>query len=927
MVHPLILSGTRYPTGTAHIAGYNGLLSAISPVKASEKNSEWLTRKRLIDPKLKATGWSIIPFTPGMSLNSHKHCAIEEFETANGPADYALCVDGRVLGVVEAKKLTLGPQSVLTQAERYSKGFTDSPFNFRGYRVPFLYSTNGEVIWHHDIRHELNRSHIVAQFHTPEALLEQIDKDFDSSCGALNRMPNDHPKLRPYQREANGAIEKAIADREQQMLVAMATGTGKTFTMVNQVYRLMKSGVARRILFLVDRRALAAQAVLAFASFEPEPGLKFTNIYEVYSQRFQREDFDEDQKFDPKVLPSSYLTDPQPGHAFVYVSTIQRMTINLFGRDAIFAAGDEELDDDATKLDIPIHAFDLVIADECHRGYTSSEAAIWRKTLDHFDATKVGLTATPAAHTTAYFKDIVYRYEYERAVREGYLVDYDVVAIKSNVRMSGVFLKEGEQVGVVNPESGAQQLDLLEDERQFDSTQVERDITAPDSNKKILLEVKKWAEEHEKQYGRFPKILVFAVNDLPHTSHADHLVEIGRDVFGRGDSFVHKITGRVDRPLQHIREFRNRPMPNVVVTVDLLTTGVDIPDLEGIVFLRPVKSRILFEQMLGRGTRKGEHFPDKSHFVVFDCFDGTLLEYFKKATAITAEPPQHETRTIAEIIEDIWNNRDRDYNIRRLVKRLQRIDKEMSGEARDMFAAYIPQGDMAQYASDLPRKLRAAFTETMKLLRDKAFQDLLVNYPRRQRTFWIAVETEDTVTSSWLVRGTDGKEYKPDDYLTVFAKFVKENPAQVEAIRILLGRPEDWSTSALTELRQKLAAAPQRFTLENLRKAHQIHYHKALVDIISMVKHAANEEEPLYTPAERVKLAVAKISAGKAFTAEQIQWLDRIEAHLAENLTIDKDDFDAVPVFSLAGGWGRANKVFEGKLPQMIRQLNEAIAS
>jgi type I restriction enzyme R subunit len=896
-------------------------------VKPSEKNSEWLTRKRLIDPKLKAAGWSIVPFSPGMSLNSHKRCAIEEFETANGPADYALCVDGKILGVVEAKKLTLGPQAVLTQAERYGKGFTNSPFNFRGYRVPFMYSTNGEVIWHHDIRHELNRSHIVTQFHTPEALLERIGKDMDSCCGTLGQTLNDHPKVRPYQREANDAIEKAIAERKQQMLVAMATGTGKTFTMVNEVYRLMKSGVARRILFLVDRRALAAQAVLAFGSFEPEPGLKFPNIYEVYSQRFQREDFDEDQKFDPKVLPSSYLTHPQPGHAFVYVSTIQRMTINLFGRDAIFAAGDEELDEDATKLDIPIHAFDLVIADECHRGYTSSEAAVWRKTLDHFDATKIGLTATPAAHTTAYFKDILYRYEYDRAVREGFLVDYDVVAVKSNVRMSGVFLKEGEQVGVVNPESGAHQLDLLEDERQFDSTQVERDITAPDSNKKILQEVKKWAEEHEKQYARFPKILIFAANDLPHTSHADQLVEITRDIFGKGEAFVQKITGRVDRPLQHIREFRNRPQPNVVVTVDLLTTGVDIPDLEGIVFLRPVKSRILFEQMLGRGTRKGEHFPDKSHFVVFDCFDGTLLEYFKKATAITAEPPQHEIRMIAEIIEDIWNNRDRDYNVRRLVKRLQRIDKEMSAEARDMFAAFLPQGDMAEFACDLPRKLRTDFTESMKLLRDKNFQDLLVNYPRRQRTFWIAIEAEDTVTSSWIVRGTDGKEYKPEDYLSVFAKFVRDNSVQVEAIRILLDRPKDWNTQALTELRQKLATAPQRFTLENLRKAHEIHYHKALVDIISMVKHAANEQAPLYTPAERVKLAVAKISAGKPFTAEQVQWLDRIEAHSVENLTIEQEDFDAVPVLSLAGGWGRANKVFAGKLPQMIQQLNEAIAS
>ena len=166
-------------------------------MNASEQNSEWLTRKRLIDPKLKAAGWKIVPFSPGMSLNAHSSCAIEEFETSNGPADYALCVDGAVLGIVEAKKLTLGPQSVLTQAERYSRGVTDSPLNYRGYRVPFLYSTNGEVIWHHDIRHELSRSHIVAQFHTPEALTECLQKDFDACCETLSQTPNDHPRPHP----------------------------------------------------------------------------------------------------------------------------------------------------------------------------------------------------------------------------------------------------------------------------------------------------------------------------------------------------------------------------------------------------------------------------------------------------------------------------------------------------------------------------------------------------------------------------------------------------------------------------------------------------------------------------------------------------------------------------------------------------------
>ncbi len=183
-----------------------------------------------------------------------------------------------------------------------------------------------------------------------------------------------------------------------------------------------------------------------------------------------------------------------------------------------------------------------------------------------------------------------------------------------------------------------------------------------------------------------------------------------------------KITGRVDRPLQQIREFRNRPEPGIVVTVDLLTTGVDIPDLEFIVFLRPVKSRILFEQMLGRGTRKGEQYPDKSHFTVFDCFDGTLLAYFRNATGITAEPPDKPTRTIKEIIDDIWGNHDRDYNIRCLVKRLQRIDKEMAGEARDQFAAFgIVNGDVGRYASELPGNLRINFVDSMQRSAQRGF--------------------------------------------------------------------------------------------------------------------------------------------------------------------------------------------------------------
>ena len=302
---------------------------------SAQRESERQTRRERIDPKLRAAGWQIVPFDEHAELASYTHHALEEYSTDNGPADYALVVDGQLLGIAEAKKVTRGAHGALTQAERYSRGASSSPLNFRGYHVPFLYSTNGELIFHHDIRDRLNLSRRIAKFHTPDALSELLGQDFAGACSWFAENPNNHPRLRPYQIEANDAIEESITSRKRQMLVAMATGTGKTFTLVNQVYRLMKSGVSQRILFLVDRRALAAQAVRAFASFEPETGLKFNKIYEVYNQRFQREDFGEDEKFDPKMLPQSYLQEPKPGHAFVYISTIQRMTINLFGRGSV----------------------------------------------------------------------------------------------------------------------------------------------------------------------------------------------------------------------------------------------------------------------------------------------------------------------------------------------------------------------------------------------------------------------------------------------------------------------------------------------------------------------------------------------------------------------------------------------------------------
>ena len=291
------------------------------------------------------------------------------------------------------------------------------------------------------------------------------------------------------------------------------------------------------------------------------------------------------------MLPNEYLTDPKSRDAFVYVCTIQRMRINLFGKqdeNDVYMSEEE----DAEKLDIPIHAFDVVIADECHRGYTSSEDSKWREVLNHFDAIRIGLTATPAAHTTAFFKEVVYRYDYERAVREGFLVDYDAVAVDSDITVNGTFLQEGDEVGIRSTKTGQLVFDTLEDERKLEPETNESDWTAPDRNRKIVQELKKYLLKQEEESGHFPKTLIFADNDLAHTSHCDILVDMLRDEFGRGDAFVQKITGSptVDRPLQKIREFRNRENPGIVVTVDMLSTGVDVPKIENIVFLRSVKS-------------------------------------------------------------------------------------------------------------------------------------------------------------------------------------------------------------------------------------------------------------------------------------------------------------------------------------------------
>ena len=922
------------PKAEADIIDFKKRSQEISKFKEIDLN-ERQTRRILIDVRLKKLGWKIINFSEKLNLESLDKVAVAELPTKQGFADYALIVKGKLLGFIEAKKIKTGSQNVIEQAKRYSKDSVQETGRWREYKVPFLYSTNGEKVFFLDIRNEKNISRELSDFHTPDALNEFFNREnieftkWFKDYQVENYFENCSQKPYPFQKRAIESVEKGIIESQRKMLLAMATGTGKTYTTVSMIYRLLESKAAKRVLFLVDRKALAAQAVTAFASFDTPKGNKFNKEYEIYSQRFQKEDFEEGEAYDSNVLPNEYLTKPQAKHTFVYVSTIQRMTINLKGKDSNISDEEGNLEyeiDDANQINIPIHAFDLIIVDECHRGYTSKETNLWRTTINYFDAIKVGLTATPALHTVSYFNEPIYKYSVEEAVEEGFLVDYDdPIIIKSGVRINGVFLKEGEEVELIDTESGKSFIDRLEDERDFASSEIEKKITVPDSNRKIIQEIKKYIDAHEEKTGRFPKTLIFAANDLPHTSHADEIVRICKEEFRRGDDFVCKITGSpsVDRPLQKIRQFRNRPNPAIVVTVDMLSTGVDIPKIEFIVFLRPVKSRILWEQMLGRGTRLCKAI-NKTHFTIVDCFEGTLVEYFKNVSGFDYKTPQKEVLSIEQVIEKIYKNEDRDYYTKAFIRRLRRIEKNMSGEAYEYFEPYIEDGDIGRFASELTERLSTEFVKTMKLLRNKDFQQSLLDYPRPKRQFIKAFEAEDTVTSERVLR-YDGETVKPDDYINSFCEFVQNNKDQIDAIKILLERPKEWKYEVLKDLRLKLKQ--NKFEEKELQKAHNLLYHKALADIISMVKHAVKQEEPILTAEERVNLAINKIKQDINFDTEQQKWLGYIKEHLINNLSIEIDDFEYMPVFTDRGGLTKARNVFKNIFDELIIKLNTIIAA
>lgn len=867
------------------------------------------TRESKIDKMLEISGWNVIK---NISVIPQKgHFAVEEYTTLTGDADYALVIDGNIVGIVEAKKPNETVYSVLTQAQRYARDIVHTNYDYNGFKVPFIYSTNGSDVYFQDLRHESSRSRKVLTFHTPQALSEFLHQDHQKPRTWLRENLNNNKHLRYYQIEAIDAVEKSLLKNKQKMLLAMATGTGKTITTISLLYRLLRSGMFKRILFLVDRVELANQALGALASFEPEHGQKFDRVYEVYCRRIPEGKEWKSMNINTKLLPESKISHPQSNDAHVFVATIQSMYRMLSGEkepDKEIEA--DEYGKDIKKIDynpnIPVHAFDLIISDECHRSIYNK----WKVVLDYFDSIQVGLTATPAAHTYAYFdSNMVYTYTKEQAIQDGYLVDYDVVHIDTKVTMEGIKLKKGIPIKVRDEQTKEIMPTILPDEVEFDPKKIERAITSIDRNRKIV-------EEFIKHFKEGQKTLFFAVDD----KHSDQLVKLLREKFSdKGDKFVEKITYKVDKAPDRIKEFRNREHPTIAVTVDMITTGVDIPKLENLVFVRPVHSRILFEQMMGRGTRLCPEI-GKTHFIVFDTL--MLLDFMKKHNLSDfVEPPQSQNMKIGEVIKLIKKGFKRDENTDILVRKLQRISKNVSEEGIEEFAKYIHEGDVKKFASTLKDSLKKSFTKTFEIFENPVFLDLLEKYPRKSRFFLIDELTQDMVLRvEEKLTTIRGDEVKPEDYLKEFEEFVEKNRDHIHALKILMERPEDFKVKDLEDLRKALVKHPFIFTEERLKRAS----HQNLADIISFINTAARHI-PLINPEERVEIAFRHINTYWKFSEKQEKWLELIKKHVIRNMIIQQQDFEDQLILSRKGNYEDWNSVFENKLPKLIATINREV--
>lgn len=908
----------------------------IEKSEATSENME-LTEaatRMIIDDQLRRYGWeadtNTLRYSKGTRPQKGRNLAIAEWPTdseisKNGHADYALFSGLSLVGIIEAKKAMTNIPSVIDyQCKDYASQIKAEHNEYiirqwDKYQAPFIFATNGRKylkqietksgIWFQDLR-DGSAPRALQGWISPQGLLELLEKDIKAANTALRNTPMnlledpDGLNLRKYQIRAIEAAENAIINGQKTVLLSMATGTGKTRTILGMIYRFIKSGRFKRVLFLVDRTALGEQAEDVFREVKIEDLMTLDSIYNI--KGLDERDIDRETK--------------------IHISTVQSLVKRILYAD----------EEDAMPS---VTDYDLIIVDEAHRGYILDKemtdfemlyrnqdeyVSKYRTVIEYFDAVKIALTATPALHTTEIFGKPIFNYSYREAVIDGYLVDHDAPHdIKTKLRIHGINYKKGEQLAIFDPVTGEVLNSAdLEDDMKFEIDSFNREVITENFNKTVFKEIA-WYLDPDGQ----GKTLIYAVND----SHADMIVNILRNIYEEGgipSDAVLKITGNASvgnkkQISEAIKRFKNEMYPKIVVTVDLLTTGVDVPEITNLVFMRRIKSRILFEQMLGRATRLCPAI-QKTHFEIYD----PVGVYESLQDVSNMKPVVKKPHTT---FEDLLNglsiaqtDDERVYLVDTIIAKLQRKRANISSKALEQFIHFTDGKDLRQFAEEICiKKLNCEIKSTEMaeltgIIQKHKDAFLILDKDKQHRKKPVVIDShEDELVSH--ERGY-GEGQKPEDYIESFKTFITQHLNEIAALKTVCTKPSELTRESLKSL--KLELDRHDFTEKQLNSAWQQMTNQDIVaDIIAFIRQQALGST-LVSHETRVKNAFAKVKLNHQFNPNQVSWLNRIEKVMLEESVLDEQIFE-MGAFKNNGGFAVINRRFGGKLREIITEINQ----
>ena len=935
------------------------------PLTAEDKARE------IIDSLLEKAGWHVCNLNDA-NIHAYRGIVIRNFplKSGHGFADYIFYVDGKAAGVIEAKKAGATLTGVEIQSDKYKYGLPDDlPAWYSP--LPFCYQSTGVETRFTNGLDPDPRSRNVFSFHKPETLLELLTEDVPAEAlQAAERFPVYNKPFTFYKRlqempplieeglwsaqiKAIKNLEKSLSENRPRALIQMATGSGKTFTAVTFIYRLLKFAKAKRVLFLVDRKTLGNQTLKEFQQYDsPYSPFKFTEEFIV--QHLQSGNIDKTAR--------------------VCISTIQRLYSILKGEEIDPALEEESLFDHADLFKepppveynpiIPPETFDVIVTDECHRSIYN----LWRQVLEYFDSSIIGLTATPNKQTFGFFnQNLVMEYPHEQAVADGVNVNYDVYRIRTRITQAGSKVDAGYFIDKRDRETRAVRWVRLDEELEYNANQLDTDVVAIDQIRTVI---KSFRDNLFTEIfpGRkdVPKTLVFAKDD----SHAEDIVKIIREEFAKGNEFCQKITYKTTgaSPEQLIRDFRTNYFPRIAVTVDMISTGTDIKPLEIVFFMRNIKSRSFFEQMKGRGVRVinpndlQSVTPDakaKTHFIIVDAVG--VCEQDKTDSRPMEKRPSISLEKLLQAVA--LGNTEPDV-ISSIAGRLSRIEKRLSQEEKeeikkinngqgikDLMTTLVQSIDpdrhiesaKTDFGNDAPseEQIKQAsnkiIKEAVKPLHNPELRKKIIELHKTLEQTIDIISKDEVVAAGF---DADALE-KAQKTVTSFEQFIKEHKDEITAIQILYSRPykarlrfED--IKALSEMIEK---PPYLWRVDRLwdayaalerSKVRGASGQRILTDLVSLIRFAIRHDE-LEPFSEHVherfnKWINRQESAGKKFAPEQIRWLEMIRDHIVANLSIEKDDFNYVP-FAQEGGIGKAYQLFGEQLWPLLDEMNEALAA